>query len=171
MYDYESINLIDPYGVTSKARLKKNMANYNNNFEITEKVLKQVESLASSGNSECNIALALGISYSTLKRRKKDHELFGLAIKRGKSKGIAIATSKLMELVQEKSLGAICYYLNNRDPANWSNKVEHVGDVVKPVQVIVSRADKPKIQAVKSKAKTAKPKAKIAKPKAKAKTK
>lgn len=53
--------------------------------------LKKVEEFAQVCDNEEEIALALGISYPTLRRRKKDSEQFDQAIKRGKAKANALS--------------------------------------------------------------------------------
>lgn len=81
--------------------------------------LKKVEALAAHGLNEKEIAESLGISVRTLHNRKSD-TAFVEALRRGKSKGIAVVTSALFELVKDKNLGAICFYLKCR--AGWSEK-------------------------------------------------
>ena len=63
--------------------------------------LKKVEEFAQVCDNEEEIALALGISYPTLRRRKKDSEQFDQAIKRGKAKANAFVGGKLMQLIKE----------------------------------------------------------------------
>ena len=82
----------------------------------------RVEMLAAQGLSQEQIADVLGISERTLRNRKKESAEFAEAIKRGQSKGIALATNKLMEQVRDGNLGAICFFLKCRGA--WSEKLK-----------------------------------------------
>jgi transposase len=96
--------------------------------------LKQVEALAGSGLTEAQIAEALGIGYRTLETRKHDYSEFSQAIKKGKAKGIAHVTNKLMEQVNEGNTTAILFYLKCR--ADWKETAVHeFGD--KPLKLIL----------------------------------
>lgn len=99
--------------------------------------LEEVEKLAGYGLDHDDIALSLGISISTFKRRKSDNELFELAIKRGKAKAKRTVTSKLMEKIEAGDLGAIIWYEKTR--LGFSEKVvnAHEGGI----KVIVEYAD------------------------------
>lgn len=76
--------------------------------------LKKVEEYAKFCDNEEEIALALGISYPTLRRRKKDSEQFDQAIKRGKAKANAFVGGKLMQLVREGNPAATIFYMKAR---------------------------------------------------------
>ena len=76
--------------------------------------LKKVEEYAQICDNEEEIALALGIGYATLKRRKKDNELFELAIKTGRAKANAFVGGKLMQLVREGNPAATIFYMKSR---------------------------------------------------------
>ena len=84
--------------------------------------IAKVEMLAAQGLTQEQIADVLGISERTLRNRKKESADFADAIKRGQSKGIALATNKLMEQVREGNLGAICFFLKCRGA--WSEKLK-----------------------------------------------
>jgi transcriptional regulator with XRE-family HTH domain len=79
--------------------------------------LDKVEELASLGLSEQQIADSLGISRSTLSRRKKDNETFDTALRKGKAKAIVKVSSALMQEVEKGSIRAITFYLKSR--AGW----------------------------------------------------
>lgn len=67
--------------------------------------------MASNGATFEQIASALGISEDTLSRRRRDNAEIAEAIKKGRAKGAVFVQSKLMELVSQGNLGAICFYL------------------------------------------------------------
>lgn len=79
--------------------------------------LKQVESLAANGLTDEQIASALGISRTTLASRKRENEQFVQAIKRGKAKGIALVTNKLMESIKGGNMTAMIFFLKTQ--AGW----------------------------------------------------
>lgn len=79
--------------------------------------LKQVEALAANGLTMQQIADSLGISRTTLQMRKAENEQFEQAIKRGKAKGIAIVTNKLMEQIKSGNTTAIIFFLKSQ--AGW----------------------------------------------------
>jgi hypothetical protein len=91
-------------------------------YEITDQIIRQVESLAAQGLSQEQIALSLGWSADTVGRRKKDTADFADALKRGKAKGIATITNKLFEQAKSGNLGAIIYYLKCQGGEVWNEK-------------------------------------------------
>jgi hypothetical protein len=114
---------------------------------ITPDMLGKMEQHAAQGLSEEQIAISLGISYSTFQRKKKDTEEIDHHIKRGRAKGVGTITNKLFQRAQgfyieeEKvfchqgeivthtikkyfapDLGSMAFYLKNRDPDNWKER-------------------------------------------------
>ena len=88
---------------------------YNCSMAKTKEIdLEKVEELASLGLSEQQIADSLGISRSTLSRRKNDNETFDTALRKGKAKAIVKASSALMTQIEKGSLRAITFYLKCR---------------------------------------------------------
>ena len=89
--------------------------------------LKQVESLAANGLTDEQIASALGISRTTLANRKRENEQFVQAIKRGKAKGIALVTNKLMESIKGGNMTAMIFFLKTQAGWKETNVQEHTG--------------------------------------------
>jgi len=89
--------------------------------------LKQVESLAANGLTDEQIASALGISRTTLASRKRENEQFVQAIKKGKAKGVAVVTNKLMESIKGGNITAMIFFLKTQ--AGWKETItqEHTG--------------------------------------------
>jgi len=79
--------------------------------------LAKVESLAANGLTQEQIAAALGISESTLHKRKQENTEFTAAIKRGKAKGIALVTNKLMESIKDGNMTGMIFFLKTQ--AGW----------------------------------------------------
>lgn len=86
--------------------------------------LNAVEEAAQVCDSEEEIALALGISYSTLRRRKAESEQFEQAIKRGKAKANVFVGGKLMQAIKKGNITAIIFYLKTRCGWKETQKIE-----------------------------------------------
>ena len=100
--------------------------------------LKQVESLAANGLTQEQIAAALGISESTLHKRKQENTEFTAAIKRGKAKGIALVTNKLMESIKGGNITGMIFFLKTQAGWKETNVQEHTGADGNPIQHSVS---------------------------------
>ena len=98
-------------------------------FEITEEVLKKVESYASLGMTQQQIADALGIHIATLCEKKNEYAEFNEAIKSGKAKGIAFVANKLRENVANSNVTAQIFYLKSQAGWKETNVTEHAGKV------------------------------------------
>jgi transposase len=85
---------------------------------------KKLYNLAKIGLSEEQIATSLGISASTVTRRKRDDEQFDRTLKAGKQKGIDAVTNALFEGAtgDKPSTSAQIFFLKNR--AGWRDKTE-----------------------------------------------
>ena len=96
----------------------------------------RVEHLASQGLGIMDICRSLGVGWDVFNRhREKKSTGIADALDRGKSKGLAFVTSKLMETIEDKNFNAISFYLRNRAPEDWSDRqvVDHqlnLGDVL-----------------------------------------
>ena len=97
--------------------------------------LKQVESLAANGLTQEQIAAALGISESTLHKRKQENTEFTAAIKRGKAKGIAVVTNKLMESIKAGNITAMIFFLKTQAGWKETNVQELTGTNGTPLQL------------------------------------
>ena len=86
--------------------------------------LKKVEEFAQVCDSEEEIALALGVSYATLRRRKADSEQFAQAIKRGKAKANIFVGGKLMQKIKAGDTASIIFYLKTRCGWKETQKIE-----------------------------------------------
>ena len=75
-----------------------------------------------------DICRSLGVGWDTFNkhRNRKNSELAD-ALNRGKAKGLQLATTKLMEKIQEGEFNAIQFYLKSADRETWAEKqtVEH----------------------------------------------
>ena len=89
--------------------------------------LAKVESLAANGLTQEQIASALGISERTLRSRKGEIADFADAIKRGKAKGIALVTNKLMESIKGGNMTGMIFFLKTQAGWKETNVQEHTG--------------------------------------------
>lgn len=90
--------------------------------------LTEVERLAQVCDSEEEVARALGISYSTLRRKKKTFEQFGQALKNGRAKANVFVGGKLMEKIRNGDTACIIFYLKSR--CGWRETQRVEADVV-----------------------------------------
>lgn len=86
---------------------------------------EKLYNLAKMGLSEEQIATSLGISASTITRRKRDDEQFDRTLKAGKQEGITAVTNQLFNSAtdpQKPNTSAAIFFLKNR--AGWRDKAE-----------------------------------------------
>lgn len=82
--------------------------------------LQKVEEYAGLGLTREEIALSLGVSYSTLNRRVKESEEVDAAMKRGRAKANIKVGNALMKAIEGGNVTAIIFYLKTR--AGWTEK-------------------------------------------------
>ena len=86
---------------------------------------EKLYNLAKMGLSEEQIATSLGISASTITRRKRDDEQFDRTLKAGKQEGITAVTNQLFNSATDPdkpNTSAAIFFLKNR--AGWRDKAE-----------------------------------------------
>lgn len=103
--------------------------------------IEKVAGLAREGKTEQEIADAIGVSRTTLKKWKKDFPEFLAALKREKDNHDAEVELSLSKRAKgfvapdgkyyPPDVTACIFWLKNRQPARWRDKqdVEHSGDV------------------------------------------
>ena len=86
--------------------------------------LDRLYNLAKMGLSEDQIATSLGISRSTISRRKREDDTFATTLMRGKQKGVEAVTNALFENAtgDKPSTSAQIFFLKNR--AGWRDRQE-----------------------------------------------
>ncbi len=85
---------------------------------------EELYNLAKIGLSEEQIAVSLGISVSTIARRKRDDDTFADTLKAGKQAGISAVTNSLFEsaTADKPNTSAQIFYLKNR--GGWRDRTE-----------------------------------------------
>ena len=92
-------------------------------INITEEICSNAEHLASLGLSKEQIATALGFCRDTLRRKEQEFSDFSDAIKRGQAKGIARVSNALYEKAMSGNVTAMIFYLKNRAPSQWKDRI------------------------------------------------
>lgn len=114
-------------------------------FEITSEVLDKIETLASQGMAQYQIAECLGISNTTFFDKKATDASFFAAYKKGQARGLEIVTAALLKNIEIGKEASTFFYLCNRDRENWkhvSKAGEDVGDKEKLTAVLNKMLDK-----------------------------
>ena len=109
---------------------------------FTEEQLEEIKHLAGLGVSESAIADKMGVSLSTIARRKRDSDKFDTTLKAGKLKAVAEVSNALFDSATGRNgnppnVSAQIFFLKNRGEgvASWSDvqKIENtfsLGDVI-----------------------------------------
>lgn len=102
---------------------------------------KEIEKLASKGNSDKVIAEAIGESPDYFSSRKQKDPMLQVALSRGRAKGVTNVVNALYEnAVVEKSVPAQIFFLKNRVKEDWTDStkqsVEVSGPDGSPIQAI-----------------------------------
>jgi hypothetical protein len=87
--------------------------------------IDQCKTLSAQGMTEQQIADAMQVSINTLRANKHRNAEFLTALTEGKAQGIASMTNAVFRSGIAGNHSAQRYYLNNRDPVNWKERVEH----------------------------------------------
>ena len=108
-----------------------------------KKTLKKIEKLAGVGLSDQAIADSLGVSRSTISRRKRDDDTFDAIIRKGKIKAVADISSALYDSAMSGNSQSIQFFLKNRantdDLGNWKDRTETTNISVNLADIIGTR--------------------------------
>lgn len=91
-------------------------------WDPTPLQMKEVEGLAAQGLNQEQIAAVVGVSLSTITRRRRDSGEFLAAMDRGAHKGLAFVVNKLFERIKDDNLKAIMFFLTARGGGSWSQR-------------------------------------------------
>lgn len=90
-----------------------------------EESLKKIVELGAQGLTSGQIAKCLGVSWSTIDRRRKEFDEIEEAIKKGEALGVQQVSNALMRsAVEDKNVTAQIFYLKNRAPDQWADRQE-----------------------------------------------
>ena len=89
-----------------------------------EESLRQIVELGAQGLTSGQIAKCLGVSWSTIDRRRKEFGEIEEAIKKGEALGVQQVSNALMRsAVEDKNVTAQIFYLKNRAPDQWADRL------------------------------------------------
>ena len=103
--------------------------------EVKDKLIL-VEGWARNGLTEEQIAHNLGIAYSTFRDYKNKHSALSTALKKGKEVIDFEVENALLKSALEGNTTAQIFWLKNRKPKEWRDKVEQQIDNVQRVKII-----------------------------------
>ena len=86
--------------------------------------LNKIIALGSQGLTSGQIARCLGVSWSTIDRRRKENADIEEAIKKGAALGVEKISNALMTSARDGNVTAQIFYLKNRAPAQWADRQE-----------------------------------------------
>jgi hypothetical protein len=92
--------------------------------------IEKVEALASRGLSQKQLAIGLGINLKTLQKHRKLDEELQSAIDRGQVQGLADVSNALFENAMAGNVTAQIFYLKNRSPEDWRDRIENRIEVI-----------------------------------------
>jgi hypothetical protein len=95
-------------------------------YEITPKILAQVEEYAYYGLKKYEVADALGIHVDTFIEKAKEYPEFSEAYNRGKSRGIANVAKKLMKNIDDDNVQAQTFFLKSNGWKETSVHEQHL---------------------------------------------
>jgi len=115
--------------------------------------LDKIVALGSQGLTSGQIARCLGVSWSTIDRRRKEFEEIEDAIKKGAALGVEKISNALMTSARDGNVTAQIFYLKNRAPDQWNDtqQVNHNLDLAGILsnansRILDVRPDEPKEQ-------------------------
>jgi transcriptional regulator with XRE-family HTH domain len=110
---------------TKKMTEKKPKRAGRKRISFTDEQLEEVKRMVGMGVSEQKIADSMGVSLATISRRKRDSDKFDKAIKEGRVKALdAVASALFLNATENMNPTSQIFYLKNRDPENWQDRVE-----------------------------------------------
>ena len=100
-------------------------------IKFTDEDLAKIEEASGRGLNNQQLADFLGISLSSVRRNRKNNELFEHHIRQGRAKAIKDVSSALYNnAVYENNVQAQIFFLKNRgEDGQWSDKVENVHSI------------------------------------------
>lgn len=106
-----------------------------NKLEVTDYIIKQVETMAGLGLSSEQISLILGINERTLRQYKTDMPLLDTAYKKGKAIGVKRATEYLFDLMEKRDRTSIIFFLKTQGRWRETDRLEITGADGEAIQI------------------------------------
>ena len=115
-------------------------------ISFSESELEKLKHYAGLGLNQRELAEIMGISESSLRRRRKDSELFERYLKEGRTKALTdVANALYVNATVENNVQAQQFFLRNRKPEEWNKdqkvQVEHTVDLKNVIDNARERLD------------------------------
>ena len=107
-----------------------------------ERTIERIEFLSGTGLNQEQICHVIGVSVDTFaKRIKEGYSELAEAVKKGRSKGVAIVVNSLFESAKNGNLGAQCFFLKNT--AGWTDRQDLAmsGKDGGPLHVVIGKLE------------------------------
>lgn len=105
--------------------------------------LEKLKHFAGLGLNQSELASVMGISESTLRRRKKDSDLFERYMREGQTKAVTdVANALYVNATQENNIQAQIFFLKNRADHLWKDKQETVHATINLNDVLTGAKDR-----------------------------
>ena len=100
-------------------------------IKFTEDDLLKIEQASGMGLTNEQLASVLGCSLSTVRRNRKNNELFEHHVRKGRANSLKEVSNALYNnAVYENNVQAQIFFLKNRgEDGQWSDKVENVHSI------------------------------------------
>jgi len=96
-------------------------------IEITDDMIRQLETLAAYGLTQGQIALVLGMAKPTLENKLRDNPVAKLSWQRGKAKGIANVAKTVYNAAMNGDKASAFFYLKTQAGWRETQSIEHSG--------------------------------------------
>jgi len=112
-------------------------------ISFTSEELEKLKHFAGLGLNQSELASVMGISESTLRRRKKDSDLFDRYMKQGQTKAVTdVANALYVNATTENNIQAQIFFLKNRADHIYKDRQETIHATVNLNDVISGAKDR-----------------------------
>ena len=106
----------------------------------SEQQIQQAQQLAAQGLTVEQVARSLGVGASAFFERQQEYPELMEAMQNGRAKGVATISNALFVKAKNGDNTAMIFYLKNRAPNEWKDRVEHTAPPTAPIKIKVTRA-------------------------------
>jgi len=112
-------------------------------ISFTSEELEKLKHFAGLGLNQEELADVMGVSLSTLRRRKKDSELFEQYLREGRTKAVTdVANALYVNATQENNIQAQIFFLKNRADHIYKDRQETVHATINLNEVLSGAKDR-----------------------------
>jgi len=106
----------------------------------SEKEIQQAQQLAAQGLTVEQVARSLGVGATAFFERQQEYPELMEAMLNGRAKGVATISNALFVKAKGGDNTAMIFYLKNRAPNEWKDRVEHTAPPTAPIRINITRA-------------------------------